>query len=49
MKITDVQLHQYRWERGEPIRNGLHTYTHSGLNLLQIQTDAGLNGHRLGA
>ncbi|MCY3798148.1 MAG: mandelate racemase/muconate lactonizing enzyme family protein [Chloroflexi bacterium] len=44
MKITDVQLHQYRWERGRPIRNGMHTYTHSGLNLLQIHTDEGITG-----
>ena len=44
MKITDVQLHQYRWERGTPIRNGMHTYTHSGLNLLQIHTDSGHTG-----
>lgn len=44
MKITDVELRQYRWERGAPIRNGMHTYTHSGLNLLRIDTDAGISG-----
>ncbi len=44
MKITDVELRQYRWERGKPIRNGLHTYTHSGLNLLRIDTDVGISG-----
>ncbi len=44
MKITDIQLRQYRWERGTPIRNGMHTYTHSGLNLLQIETDEGITG-----
>lgn len=44
MKITDVQLRQYRWERGRPIRNGMHTYTHSGLNLIQIDTDEGFSG-----
>ena len=44
MKITDVQLRQYRWERGAPIRNGMHIYTHSGLNLLRIETDAGISG-----
>jgi len=44
MKITDIELRQYRWERGAPIRNGMHTYTHSGLNLLHIDTDAGLSG-----
>lgn len=41
MKITDIQLLQYRWERGAPIRNGMHTYTHSGLNLVQIHSDDG--------
>jgi L-alanine-DL-glutamate epimerase-like enolase superfamily enzyme len=41
MKITDIQLLQYRWERGMPIRNGMHTYTHSGLNLVRIETDDG--------
>ncbi|MCY3832114.1 MAG: mandelate racemase/muconate lactonizing enzyme family protein [Chloroflexi bacterium] len=44
MKITDIELRQYRWERGAPIRNGMHTYTHSGLNLLHIHTDADLTG-----
>ena len=44
MKITDVQLHQYRWERGTPIRNGMHTYTHSGMNLLHVHTDEGITG-----
>lgn len=44
MIITDVDLRQYRWERGAPIRNGMHTYTHSGLNLLTIETDAGISG-----
>ena len=44
MKITDLELRQYRWKRGTPIRNGMHTYTHSGLNLLQIHTDEGISG-----
>lgn len=44
MKITDIELRQYRWERGTPIRNGMHTYTHSGINLVQIHTDAGITG-----
>ena len=45
MKITDIELKCYRWERGEPIRNGMHIYTHSGLNLLQIHTDEGISGN----
>ena len=44
MKIIDIELRQYRWERGTPIRNGKHTYTHSGLNLVCIHTDAGISG-----
>ena len=44
MKITDVELRQYRWERGTPIRNGKHTYTHSGMNLVCVHTDAGISG-----
>ncbi len=44
MKITDVELRQYRWERATPIRNGMHTYTHSGLSLLQVHTDEGFSG-----
>ncbi len=44
MKISDIKLSQYRWERGKPIRNGKHVYTHSGLNLIQIHSDAGLTG-----
>ena len=44
MKITDIELRQYRWERGKPIRNGMHTYTHSGLNLVHIHSDEGVSG-----
>ena len=41
MKIRDVELLQYRWERARPIRNGMHTYSHSGLSLVRIETDDG--------
>ena len=44
MKITDIKLSQYLWQRGKPIRNGKHVYTHSGLNLIQIHTDDGHTG-----
>ena len=44
MKIKDVELRTYRWQRGTPIRNGKHTYTHSGLNLIHIHSDDGLTG-----
>ena len=49
MKIIDIELRQYRWERGTPIRNGKHTYTHSGLNLICVHTDAGVSGIGWGA
>ena len=39
MKITDVNLKIYRWERSTPITNGLYTYTHNVLNIVEIETD----------
>ena len=44
MKIKEVELRTYRWSLGTPIRNGKHTYTHSGLNLVHIHSDEGLTG-----
>jgi L-alanine-DL-glutamate epimerase-like enolase superfamily enzyme len=44
MKITDVELRNYMWERAEPIRNGKYTYTHTGLSLIHIHTDEGITG-----
>jgi D-arabinonate dehydratase len=44
MKITDVRMEVYRWPRHKPIRNGLYTYTHSGLNVVIIETDEGVTG-----
>ena len=44
MKITDVELRPFHWERAKPIRNGKHIYTHTGINLVQIHTDAGVTG-----
>ena len=48
MKITDVTTESYRWPRHKPISNGLHTYTHSGLGLVKIDTDEGIDGRRAG-
>ena len=39
MKITDINLKIYRWERSTPITNGLYTYTHNVLNIVEIQTE----------
>ncbi|MBI4305540.1 MAG: mandelate racemase/muconate lactonizing enzyme family protein [Chloroflexi bacterium] len=48
MKITDVKSEAFRWPRHKPIRNGLYTYTHSGLNVVKIETDEGVTGIGLG-
>ena len=48
MKITAVTTEEFRWPRHTPISNGLHTYTHSGLALVKIETDAGITGIGLG-
>ena len=44
MKITDVKTEVFRWPRHKPIRNGLYTYTHSGPNVVSIETDEGITG-----
>ena len=44
MKITDIELRNYMWERAQPIRNGKYTYTHAGLSLIHIHTDEGITG-----
>lgn len=45
MKITDVRVERYRWPKEKPIANGKHVYTHNELNLLIIDTDAGVSGY----
>lgn len=42
MKITDVHVEKYRWQKDKPIANGRHVYTHNELNLLVIETDEGI-------
>lgn len=49
MKITDISTESYSWPRLKPISNGKHTYTHAGLGLVKIQTDAGVTGIGLGS
>ena len=44
MKITDVRVQRYAWPRPKPIRNGKYTYVTVGLNLVHIETDAGITG-----
>jgi len=48
MKITNITTEEYRWPRHKPITNGKHTYTHSGLGLVKIETDEGITGIGLG-
>jgi len=48
VKITNITTEEYRWPRHKPISNGLHTYTHSGLSLVKIETDEGITGIGLG-
>lgn len=49
MKITKITTEAYRWPRHKPITNGKHTYTHSGVGLVKIETDEGITGIGLGA
>ena len=44
MKITDITVQSYQWDRPQPIRNGKYTYVKVGMNLIQIHTDDGLTG-----
>ena len=44
MKITDVMMETYRWERTRPIRNGRYVYPYSGLNVVKVETDEGVTG-----
>jgi L-alanine-DL-glutamate epimerase-like enolase superfamily enzyme len=48
MKITAIRTESFRWPRPKPITNGMHTYTHAGLGLVHIETDAGVTGTGLG-
>ncbi|MFN8539271.1 MAG: hypothetical protein U0232_17570 [Thermomicrobiales bacterium] len=49
MEITAITIEEYKWPRHKPISNGLHTYTHAGLELVRIETDEGITGIGLGA
>ena len=49
MKITNVEMEVYRWPRRKPITNGLYTYTHAGINVINVETDEGVTGIGIGA
>jgi len=48
MKIVSITTEEFRWPRHVPIRNGKHTYTHSGLGIVKIETDENITGIGLG-
>ena len=48
MKIVAITPESYRWPRHKPITNGKHTYTHAGVGLVKIETDAEIPGLGLG-
>jgi L-alanine-DL-glutamate epimerase-like enolase superfamily enzyme len=48
MKITSITTEEFRWPRHKPISNGKHTYTHSSLGVVRIETDEGYTGIGLG-
>ncbi|HMN28537.1 MAG TPA: hypothetical protein PKE45_10320, partial [Caldilineaceae bacterium] len=48
MKIKQIATEIYRCPRHKPITNGKHTYTHSGVGLVKIETDEGVTGIGLG-
>jgi D-arabinonate dehydratase len=49
MKIVNISTESYSWPRLKPITNGKHTYTHSGLGLVKIETDEGITGVGMGS
>src|ERR1700716_2137435 len=48
VKITSIPTEEFSWPRHVPIRNGKHTYTHSGLGIVNIETDENITGIGLG-
>ena len=44
MRITNVTTETFRWPRKVVISNGKHTYTHSGMRIVKVETDEGTTG-----
>ena len=44
MKVTDVKMETYRWNRAKPIRNGRYVYTTAGISAVKVETDEGVTG-----
>lgn len=45
MKITRIYTEKYKWPKEKPIANGKTVFTHNSLNLVCIETDAGITGY----
>lgn len=48
LKITRIEIREYRWKRDVAITNGLHTYSHHDVSFVQIATNHGITGYGLG-
>lgn len=48
MKITSIDVEEYRWERSVPITDGKLTYHTAGVTFVRIETDEGITGIGLG-
>jgi D-arabinonate dehydratase len=44
MRVTDVNMEIYQWNRTVPIRNGRYVYPTAGLNVIKVETDEGVTG-----
>ena len=44
MKITDINITGYEWNRPKPLRNGKYTYPKGGIAVITIDTDNGVYG-----
>jgi L-alanine-DL-glutamate epimerase-like enolase superfamily enzyme len=48
MKITAINVEEYRWPRAKPMRSGKHVYTDVTRSFVIIETDQGLTGLGVG-
>tara|TARA_Y100000590_G_scaffold208274_2_gene235878 strand:+ start:3652 stop:4752 length:1101 start_codon:yes stop_codon:yes gene_type:complete len=44
MKITDINITGYEWNRPKPLRNGKYIYPKGGIAVITIDTDSGVYG-----
>ncbi|MCF3935848.1 mandelate racemase/muconate lactonizing enzyme family protein [Acuticoccus sp. M5D2P5] len=44
MKITNIEVQEYKWKREIPIVDGMLTYPWSGVTFISISTDEGVTG-----